>query len=229
MKIYDSVYENLWDACGLEKTSPCVISVVGAGGKSHLIRHFSKVLNQKHISHFIMTTTHMWPMDAGEYGNQVGSVNEEGKLEPPDEFVLREIFELGAPVLIEADGSKGLPCKAPGEWEPVIRKETTHVFAVLGAQALGQKVASVCHRPEKVQSVLDCSEDHVLQAEDFVKIFLDRNGLKKGVSENQKYFVLLNQIDDEEDFKRIHSIKYTILNGNVENMFFTQLKDDEAF
>ena len=226
MILYDSLYENLWEACGFTNTTPCVISVVGAGGKSHLIHHFSRILNQKHISHFVTTTTHMWPMDTGSYGQLMGAVNSEGKVESPDEKTWQGMFETGWPILIEADGSKGLPCKAPAEWEPVIREETTHVFGVLGMQCLGKSVESICHRPEYVQKVLECSGDHVIQTSDLAKLFTDKKGLKKNVRSYHKYFAVLNQIDDMESFQTAYSIKSEIDEKEIENLFLLKLKED---
>ena len=225
MKIYDSVYDDLWSASGLDREGVCVISVVGAGGKSHLIKHFSEVLNQKCISHFVVTTTHMWPMDTGIYGRQIGAVNSEGKVEPPDEKMWDYIFSTGYPVLIEADGAKGFPCKAPAKWEPVIRRETTHVFAVLGMQCLGSSVKSVCHRKEYVQKLLNCSEEHKINIDDLVCLFSDENGLKKDVTNRHKYYVVCNQVDDLEGFEMIHPIKKLLEGKGIENVYFTKMKD----
>ena len=57
-----------------------VLSVVGAGGKSSVIRHLSNVLNHRKMRHYIGTTTHMWPMDGGLYGKQIGTVDKDGKV-----------------------------------------------------------------------------------------------------------------------------------------------------
>ncbi len=58
-----------------------------------------------------MTTTHMWPMVLKEYGQQTGPVDASGKVCPPTEPETEKIFEKKVPVLIEADGSRGLPAK----------------------------------------------------------------------------------------------------------------------
>jgi probable selenium-dependent hydroxylase accessory protein YqeC len=59
--------------------------------------------------------------------------------------VLREAAEF---VLVEADGSKGLPAKAHAVHEPVIPPEAGTVILVLGADAFGRPIREVCHRPE---------------------------------------------------------------------------------
>ena len=52
-------------------------------------------------------------------------------------------------VLVEADGSKGLPAKAHAQHEPVIPPEAATVILVLGADAFDRPISQVCHRPER--------------------------------------------------------------------------------
>jgi molybdenum cofactor cytidylyltransferase len=59
-------------------------------------------------------------------------------------------------LLLEADGSKLHPFKAPADHEPVIPASATHVIAVVGLDALdapldGRRV----HRPERVRAIVD--------------------------------------------------------------------------
>lgn len=51
-------------------------------------------------------------------------------------------------VLVEADGSRGLPAKAHAPWEPVIPAACGRVILVLGADAFGRPIRELCHRPE---------------------------------------------------------------------------------
>src|SRR5262249_33933581 len=54
-------------------------------------------------------------------------------------------------LLNEADGSRGLPFKAPASHEPAIPPETTLVVPVVGADVLGQTLdAEHVHRPEQI-------------------------------------------------------------------------------
>ena len=55
-------------------------------------------------------------------------------------------------VLVEADGSRMRPCKAPAKHEPVIPPQTTLVVPVVGIDALGGRLADVAHRPELVSA-----------------------------------------------------------------------------
>ena len=112
--------DNLWDILGLKDEISPILSVVGAGGKTSLIRSLSKALSAKKKRHIIMTTTHMFREEFGEFSSQIGSDADHGKIGIPDVETLHQCMTSGQPILIEADGSHGYPCKAPEVWEPVI-------------------------------------------------------------------------------------------------------------
>lgn len=224
MRIYGSAYEDIWSALELDERTPVVISVVGAGGKSSLIKHLSNALNQKQIYHVIATTTHMWPMQTGIFGKQMGKIGSDGKVMPPDEEEWQQIFSKGVPVFIEADGSKGLPCKAPEAWEPVLRKETSHVFAVLGVRCLGERVKDVCHRPKRVQHVLSCDAEHQLNEDDLAALMICKEGLRKNVADQWAYYCVFNQVDDTVCYERIRWVEKRIREHGVTDVFFTHLK-----
>jgi molybdenum cofactor cytidylyltransferase len=57
-------------------------------------------------------------------------------------------------VLVEADGSRMKPIKAPAAHEPVIPPETTLLVAVVGIDALAGPLEEVAHRPERVRALL---------------------------------------------------------------------------
>ena len=64
--------------------------------------------------------------------------------------------KLGASALIvEADGSRMLPAKAPAEYEPPVPSSTTLLVAVAGMDAVGRQIEEDrVHRPERIRSVL---------------------------------------------------------------------------
>ncbi len=221
--VYGLQGESLWTAFGFEWGDRPVISFVGGGGKSSLIQRLSEELSGKKIYHRIMTTTHMWPMVLKEYGQQTGPVDASGKVCPPTEPETEKIFEKKVPVLIEADGSRGLPCKAPEAWEPVIRPETTHVFGVMGASCLGMAVKDCCHRPERVMAVLGCGPDHRMQVEDLARLAKSPRGLYKNVTEKQKFGIIINQVDTEAVYQKIKPIEKLIQGKNI---WFTCLRDN---
>ncbi len=80
----------------------------------------------------------------------------DGKFEGPDPRSLDALLAELAPdvVLVEADGSRQRPIKAPAEHEPVLPHGVAHVIAVAGLDAIGRRIDSdAVHRPELVAAI----------------------------------------------------------------------------
>ena len=156
----------LWKALSREKQgkSPFVITLVGAGGKTSLIRRLAFEGRKRGLRVLVVTTTHMYR--PGRFGVLSGRAEDvEGQLlgaglavagneagEQKISFVREELYRKICPmadlVLVEGDGSRRLPVKAPGKNEPVIPENSDLVLAVCGLSALGQPGAKVCFRLE---------------------------------------------------------------------------------
>ena len=195
---------------------PCIISIVGAGGKSSLFYSLSRSMAEDGLNHALMTSAHMWypegqavynkPEDVKLLGQmRPGSglwfgrrdVNNEHKLAPPSGEVIHELFTYGSPVLVEADGAKGKSCKVPAAWEPVILPGTTWVIAVLGMETLGRTIEDSCYRPKECAAFLNTDINHRMTPEDIVTIASSPGGMLKKVEDSMKYTVVLNQADNE--------------------------------
>lgn len=72
-----------------------------------------------------------------------------------DELVEKSA-DLGvAALLVEADGSKRRPIKAPAAYEPVVPQSTTVLISVMGLDAIGRTISETyVHRPELVRQLL---------------------------------------------------------------------------
>ncbi len=58
-------------------------------------------------------------------------------------------------ILVEADGSRMLPIKAPGMHEPAVPDLTTLLAPVVGLSAVGRRIeAGQVHRPERIRALL---------------------------------------------------------------------------
>ena len=139
-----------------------VVSVVGSGGKTTLLSTLARELPGGVI---LCTTTHIFPfpeyppLDA-EDADQVrralaqrrvvcvGRPGGDGKL-TASPLPLSLLEELAPWVLVEADGSRGLPLKAHAPHEPVIPLESRRTLLVAGASGFGEPVVRAVHRPER--------------------------------------------------------------------------------
>ena len=62
-------------------------------------------------------------------------------------------------VFLEADGAKGLPCKAPAAHEPVLLPQSDILLAVAGLSALGRPLEQVCFRAPLAAALLGVAPD----------------------------------------------------------------------
>ena len=207
----------LSEAIGSLDERGLVISVVGAGGKTTIIRRLMKEAENKKIPVIVTTTTHIQAIEtdyflgtpskerlkqilAKEGKVWMGSPCAKGKLESFSEEFLRKVIEMGEEMgillLIEADGARGLPCKAPADYEPVILPETGKVLLVYGLDAVGRRIDQVCLREEYVSEILGKDCQQILTAHDIAVLASDGRGGRKGVADWMDYHVTLNKADD---------------------------------
>lgn len=205
--------DSLLQAAGLAGWKHPVVSVVGAGGKTSLLRHLAAEYADAGRRAVVTTTTHILKEDLPWFltepsedalrdklqqwgqawigipaaGERLGSV--------PESF-FSTIYSLGMPVLIEADGARMLPLKCPGAEEPVIPEKTTHVLSVYGLDAVGRPIGESCFRPERAAQLLNKKITEPVAAEDIARLAASAEAGRKGCPEQAVYTVVLNKADD---------------------------------
>lgn len=210
-----------------------VISLVGGGGKSTLLEYLASRFAARGLRTAIMTTTRMacpeyicrsigqcrarWAQ--GQYA-ACGEQTENGKFRQPEAALLDQLLEEAQIVIVEADGSHRLACKAPAEHEPVILPQSDIVIGVMGVEVLGCAVDAVCHRPEYVRALLGCDGNHLLTADDLAKIFLSPKGTKKDVG-CRDYFTVINKCDDAARREKGQGILQALARQGHENAVLT--------
>ena len=188
-----------------------VVSVIGSGGKTSLLSFLAGCLKGSVI---LTTSTHMYPFDGVpliDTGNRTGDCDPEtisrqiqkglqtnrviclgkkegsGKLaDPSDQIPFEALLSYADYVLVEADGSKGLPLKAHRPFEPVIPACTSMTICVVGASGIGKPLGEVCHCPDLFARIAGSSLDTIV-TEEHIAAVLNREDLA------DCYFV--NQID----------------------------------
>lgn len=193
-------------ALGLENAR--VIAIIGGGGKSSLMAALGEEFRHRGETAVMTTTTHIRPPRLNGYMGDdaavlsdllvtnrvmtVGMPAEEHKFGPSP--LLERLPQLADRVIIEADGTKGLPLKVPNEHEPVIPPFADAVVAVAGLSALGQPLGRVCHRPELAALRFGLSPEETVTPEIIARLLSSPLAQRKGVGD-RPYAVLLNQAD----------------------------------
>ena len=149
---------------------PEIVAVVGGGGKTSLLFALAAALPGRTI---VTTTTRIFAAQmrhapAVLYAEDltrldeilaihgrclvVGHVSGDKALGVDPDLPARLLAHANH-VLVEADGSRMRPIKAPADHEPVIPNGTTLLIPVAGIDALAGPLDAVAHRPEKIREI----------------------------------------------------------------------------
>lgn len=205
-------YTSLWEALALPETSPLVISIVGAGGKTSTMFRLAEEAEARKKKAIVTTSTHIWrpddyPVVLADDWKEVGSAcwergilvvgrpANEHKLKGLPENQIGRLAEWADVVLVEADGAKCLPVKVPGIHEPVVVPETDVVIACAGLDSIGKPLHEICFRKELAAELLGVDEDHLLTPGELAVILLHEKGSRKSVN-GAAYRIILNKADD---------------------------------
>lgn len=190
-----------WKVLGIR---PGVTAVMGSGGKTGLLRRLARELPGTVL---LCTTTHIRPFagiplltDPTEADLQqafrahrclcLGTPAGDGKLTAPA-LPMETLVCLADYVLVEADGSRGLPLKAHASHEPVLPANAGQVICVVGASGFGRPVGEAVHRPERFRTLTGAEAADTVAPELAAEV-LWREGLCDTV--------FLNQLDRPEDW-----------------------------
>lgn len=227
--------KSLINALDIDLNKDKVITVVGAGGKTSTIFELGNELSNLNKKTIITTTTHM-KLDKDfllidedfnienlkkilQKNNliKIGKKESDYKVKSLDEDTLKRCIDISDFLLIEGDGSKRLPLKAPKDNEPVIIQETDLVIGLIGFDSLDKKIEEICHRPELVSKLLHKNIKENINIFDLVETIKNKNGLKKNV--NCKYKVIINKVDKLEYLDKCKKIAQLCLEFKIDVIF----------
>ena len=233
--------ESLLMALGLTEQMVPRIAAVGAGGKTSLLKQLLAEYQEKGALPVLVTTTHMKKETAPYFvmEDSIGKILKvckregvviagldagRGRIKSLSVPVMEKIWELPAPILVEADGARMLPAKVPGEKEPVIPKQIQIVLSVYGLDAIGQRIKDCCFRPELVAQVLGKAVEEVLTEEDLAGLAVSAKGGKKNVLPEKDFYIVLNKADDEKRLKMAERIALRVERDSGEKVRITSFR-----
>ena len=153
-----------------------IISIVGSGGKTTLLKKLAAQYRSEGKRVFVTTTTHMFLEEnmlltddpatiiraLQQDGFVMAGLSDGKKICALSEETYEAVCAHADVVLVEADGSRMHPLKYPRATEPVIPENTDEIIVVCGLNAMGQKAKDVCHRLELVKACLDIRDDALI-------------------------------------------------------------------
>jgi len=101
------------------------------------------------------------------------------------------------PLLIEADGSRQCPLKAPGEHEPVIPGFANLVLVVAGLTGINKELSQEwVHRPKQYADLSGLTLDEIITPVVAAHVLSHAQGGLKNIPSSARRFLLLNQADN---------------------------------
>ena len=199
-----------------------LVSIVGAGGKSSLLRTLGGELAVTRPV-VLTTTTKMgtdqvsdpavWSEDPDVISAELSEAQRQGrplfvanqrigeKVVGLDEHTVDDLFQSGIAdaIVVEADGARRRLIKAPATHEPVIPTLTTTVVVVASARALGRPVSSASHRPDRFAELAGIGVEDPIGVDDAVRVLLHVDGGRKGLPPHARLaYVITPGLDRDE-------------------------------
>jgi len=205
-------------AKALRISNHACIAFAGAAGKTTAMFKLARELTPPLI---VTSTTHLgvWqiplagkhiiaelpaPLEEIEHGlNGIVLVTgpiQNDKTTPIDPSLLEWLREYcgyhDLPLLIEADGSRQKPLKAPALHEPAIPAFVEQVLYVAGLSGIGKPLSEeYVHRPEIFAYLSELRIGDVISPESLISVLSHPEGGLKGIPQNARRALLLNQAD----------------------------------
>ena len=204
-----------------------VISIVGGGGKTTLMERLAREIQARGETVLVTTTTRIL-LPRGErpgrviISGQTGTVLERAKdllsesrrvtaasayvssdnkligfrAEQIDELKQGNLFDW---IVVEADGARQLPLKAPATHEPVFPPSSRWVVAVVGLDAIGRPLTEEwVFRSRLFAEITGLAPGTAITEESVAAALIHENGLMKDCPAGALKYVFLNKAETED-------------------------------
>ncbi len=220
-----------------------IVAIVGGGGKSSLLFALARCMPGRIV---LTTTTRIfaaqmsladevcsladphWRKRLDDFASNrlasnlliVGGVDGERAVGVPPELPAQIVARPGVDwVIVEADGSRMRPVKAPAAHEPVIPEETGVLVCVVGIDALSAPIREVAHRPERVSAVVGLTPNEILSPDDLAALLTSRQGGLKNAPHGARVAVLINKVESPRQLELARQVAHSVLrNPRVERV-----------
>jgi molybdenum cofactor cytidylyltransferase len=212
-----------------------IVSFVGGGGKTTSMFRLASELRSAELRIVTTTTTHIsedqarsaavsiQPEDLNKLGTHLDRFGNCLIIGPPDgkgrvtgvskEFIaaLHDRPDVDV-IIIEADGSRSRPFKAPGEHEPVVSELTTILVPIVGLNAIGLPLnEDSVHRAELISSLADAPMGRPITEETISRILAHPQGGAKHLPAGARLVPMLNKADAYGDLSHASRVAQDLL------------------
>jgi molybdenum cofactor cytidylyltransferase len=226
------------------------LAVIGAGGKTTFIFQLAREFSNPVI---VTTTTHLgiWQITLADHhliANSIddltnaryegvtlitGPMGKDGRVGALDQDLLKWLRANSkannVPLLIEADGARMKPLKAPSDNEPPIPDFVNTVVVSIGIFAVGKRLSEeTVYHPEIFSKLSGLKIDQVITPESIVKFLCHPQGGQKNIPRKARRIILINQCDTPELQSTAHGMA-SVLQNHFDAVLITSLKQHLIF
>lgn len=198
-----------------------LVSLVGGGGKSTMLFALGNGLASQGRRVVLTTTTKMsrdqalsaptvcW--SASEVGAAFGKPGplmlvadiDDHKISGAPPEVVDHLFEASDAdyIIVEADGSRGRPLKAPGPHEPVVPSLSTTVVVLVGIDAVGNRLDAVAHRVKVATRFTGLTPSTLITPRHCVDILMHQDGVLRPCPPAARVVVAITKVSTEADIE----------------------------
>lgn len=219
--------KNLTLRRALRLSLPATIAIVGAGGKTSALYQLAREYHAEYPRVILTTSTHLgkdqvsaasfhlihhgafeqtWEQIRTHQGLLCLSGTWDSQTQRwrgLEASVLQSLAQVAQennlPLLIEADGSRCRPLKAPADHEPALPPFCNMVIVVAGLAALGKPLTEAwVHRPQRFADLSGCALGETITSEAMLRLLSHPLGGRKGIPPTARSYVLLTQAEPPE-------------------------------
>ena len=202
---------NLTISEALQLSSREMVCAVGGGGKTTLILSLASEGQEKKHPVIVTTTTKMGLEEDREFRtvmdekvpstDQVvrwsGGIQGERVLGRDPKEVDACFSDFHGWVLVEADGARRRPIKAPASHEPVIPSQATLVVLNIGLDAVKRSIGEVAHRPELLAEILEVDKESLITPQMIASLVTHGQGGRKWIPDSSRFILALTKCTEE--------------------------------
>ncbi len=221
-----------------------VVALVGGGGKTSVMFRLARELTAHGLRVVTTTTTRIFvtqmaaaphhliaqdedallahlPQTLQQHGHVliVGGIDvAQNKAYGIEPMLVERIVALQSvdAVIIEADGARMKPFKAPAQHEPVIPSCATLVVPVAGIEAVGRPLdAANVHRPERIAALAGGALGDPITPEMVATVLAHPEGGRRGVPPSARVVPLLNKVEMEGQLATARQVARLLLQVGV--------------
>jgi molybdenum cofactor cytidylyltransferase len=210
-------------------TNKTKAAIVGSGGKTTAMFQLARDFGSRVI---LTTTTHLAQDQlvqadqhialedladlpsiekdlAGDILLFTGSEIEANRVKGPGQEILVQLAALAerweCPLLVEADGARQLPIKAPADHEPPIPDFVNTIIVVVGLSGLGKPLNEKwVHRPEIFSDLVGVPLGSEVTSQHLAAALTSSRGGLKNIPDTARKLLLINQLDSFPNWRTFH-------------------------